>query len=317
MGKYPGRRCFIAYLCGAFDSLEFCYLPENEQMSPENWRLSFWDGLIFRWHVKFHGGTSRNLWKWFPIEGRKNDAGQFHQMLVIQNPPKVGNEKANKKPFGSRDFPPSFFFRELESGADIFVEPHGSSIGRLQIRGLIPPEKNGRSDFGSLEISGWNTRINFTWFLFCIFWAIFSGRKSLQMHPFSWQLDDENTRQTGRLLHNLTAAPVGVHPMVRGPTRAEARGGIDEQLGWKTAKNLQRAKPVILIVIMFRLLRVMFELSHPKRDMYSKACEFGYVVFHIYLLLEKQVFGVTNHGNPNLSAPKTWGQHKPSWLDYL
>jgi len=56
---------------------------------------------------------------------------------------------------------------------------------------------------------------------------------------------------------------------------------------------------------MFRLLRVMFELSHPKRDMYSKACEFGYVVFHIYLLLEKQVFGVTNHGNPNLSAPKT------------
>lgn len=28
--------CFIADLRGAFDALEFCYLPENEQMSPEN-----------------------------------------------------------------------------------------------------------------------------------------------------------------------------------------------------------------------------------------------------------------------------------------
>ena len=212
----------------------------------------------------------------------KDDAGQFHQM-VIQHP-EVGqkrtiNSKRPKNPTGHETFRRRFF-RELESGADIFLIP--MEVPSVVFRGLIPP----RSVFGGLEISGWKKHQD--QLHLAPFFAFFgdSGNKSLQIHPFSWQLDDENTRQTGRFLHNLTAAPVGVHPMVRGPTRAEARGGIDEQLGWKTAKNLQRAKPVDLdtffsqlIVIMLRLLRVMFELSHSKRDMYSKACEFGYFIF--------------------------------------
>lgn len=179
----------------------------------------------------------------------KDDAGQFHQM-VMQNP-EVGqkrtiNSKRPKKPRVTR-------FRRVRGRN--FVDPHGSSVSRLQ--GFDPTRrKPGDLIFGGLEISGWkkNPTIFFTWFLFCIFWAIFSGKKSLQIHPFSWQLDDENTRQTGRFLHNLTAAPVGVHPMVRGPTRAEARGGINEQLGWKTAKNLQRAKPVNLNTFFSQLI---------------------------------------------------------------
>ena len=50
---------------------------------------------------------------------------------------------------------------------------------------------------------------------------------------------------------------------------------------------------------------MMFELSHPKRDMYSKDCEFG------DMLLEKQVFGVANHGNPKPEV------NEPIYLDYL
>lgn len=177
----------------------------------------------------------------------KDDAGQFHQM-VIQHP-EVGqkrtiNSKRPKNPTGHETFRRRFF-RELESGADIFLIP--MEVPSVVFRGLIPP----RSVFGGLEISGWKKHQD--QLHLAPFFAFFgdSGNKSLQIHPFSWQLDDENTRQTGRFLHNLTAAPVGVHPMVRGPTRAEARGGIDEQLGWKTAKNLQRAKPVDLDTFFF------------------------------------------------------------------